>query len=141
MWRKDLDPAVKTKLYTFMMDYGRFGTADEIKTAREILANLVWSPFHPSNDNQLLPIRILEANKALMKINADDKMSAAEKAPKVAELQAEIKKWQEQADKAEHSPYQKQLAAFFEAEKADKKDEMKKMLGQFTANAVNTPTN
>jgi phosphonate transport system substrate-binding protein len=141
MWRKDLDPAVKAKLYTFMMDYGRFGTADEIKVAREILANLIWSPFHPSNDNQLLPIRILEANKALMKIKGDDKMSAEEKAPKIATLQAEIKTWQEQSEKAEHSPYQKQLAAFFEAEKADKKDEMKKMIGQFTATAVNTPTN
>jgi phosphonate transport system substrate-binding protein len=141
MWRKDLDPAVKAKLYTFMMDYGRFGTADEVKKAREILANLVWSPFHPSNDNQLLPIRILEANKALMKINADDKLSAAEKAPKLAELQAEIKKWQEQSEKAEHSPYQKQLVTFFAAEKADNKEEMKKLIGQFTATAVNTPTN
>ena len=141
MWRKDLDPAVKAKLYTFMMDYGRFGTPDEIKTAHEVLSNLVWSPFHPSNDNQLLPIRILEANKAMMKINADDKMSAAEKAPKVAELQAEIKKWQAATEKAEQGPYQKQLVTFFAAEKADNKEEMKKLIGQFTATAVNTPTN
>jgi phosphonate transport system substrate-binding protein len=141
MWRKDLDPAVKTKLYTFMMDYGRFGTPDEIKTAHAVLSSLVWSPFHPSNDNQLLPIRILEANKAMMKINADDKMSVAEKAPKIAELQAEIKKWQAQTEKAEQGPYQKQLTAFFAAEKTDNKDEMKKLIGQFTATAVNTPTN
>jgi len=26
MWRKDLDPAVKGKLYTFLMSYGHIGT-------------------------------------------------------------------------------------------------------------------
>src|SRR5215475_8240195 len=26
VWRKDLDPTVKAKLYTFLMSYGRFGT-------------------------------------------------------------------------------------------------------------------
>src|SRR6516164_8401680 len=31
VWRKDLDPAVKTKLYTFLLSYGRIGSADEIK--------------------------------------------------------------------------------------------------------------
>src|SRR5215475_11744445 len=44
VWRKDLDASVKTKLYTFLMDYGRFGTDDQVKAAREILANLLWSP-------------------------------------------------------------------------------------------------
>src|SRR6516165_5349530 len=28
VWRKDLDPAVKTKLYTFLMSYGRIGSND-----------------------------------------------------------------------------------------------------------------
>jgi hypothetical protein len=68
-------------------------------------------------------------------------MSAEEKAPKIAELRADIKKYQEQADKAEHSAYQKKLAAFVEAEKADNKPEMKKLIGEFAAAAVTTPTN
>src|SRR5262249_20903533 len=67
VWRRDLDPAVKTKLYTFLMSYGRIGSSDEIKAAREILANLIWSPFHPSSDNQLLAIRKLEANRDLIR--------------------------------------------------------------------------
>ena len=90
VWRKDLDPAVKTKLYTFLMSYGRIGSADEIKTARQILSDLVWSPFHPSSDNQLLPIRVLEANKSLMKAQSDDKLSADEKEKQVAAIRADI---------------------------------------------------
>ena len=35
VWRKDLDPAVKTKLYTFLLNYGHVGTDDEIKAARD----------------------------------------------------------------------------------------------------------
>jgi phosphonate transport system substrate-binding protein len=141
MWRKDLDPAVKTKVYSFLMNYGRVGTPEEIKSAHEVLANLIWSPFHPSNDNQLLPIRILEANKAIMKINADDKMSAGEKDAKLAELQADIKKNQELAEKAENSPFKKQLALFLDADKAGNQAELKKLIGEFAANAANTPTN
>ncbi|HEY2134866.1 MAG TPA: phosphonate ABC transporter substrate-binding protein, partial [Xanthobacteraceae bacterium] len=70
-WRKDLDPAVKAKIYGFLLSYGRFGSPDEVKTAREILANLIWSPFNPSSDRQLVPIRKLEANKSLMKVQSD----------------------------------------------------------------------
>jgi phosphonate transport system substrate-binding protein len=123
------------------MSYGRVGTPEEIKTAKTILANLVWSPFHPSNDNQLLPIRILEANKAIMKINADAKLSADEKAAKIAPLQADIKKYQELSTKAESAPFKKQLAMFLEADKAGDQAELKKLIGEFAANAASTPTN
>ena len=37
--------------------------------------NLVWSPFHPSSDGQLLPTRKLEANKDLHKVQGDAKLS------------------------------------------------------------------
>ncbi len=141
MWRKDLDPAVKTKIYSFLMGYGRVGTPEEIKAAKEILANLIWSPFHPSNDNQLLPIRILEANKTIMKINADDKLSADEKSTAIAPLQADIKKFQDLAEKAEGAPFKKQLAVFLETDKSGNQAELKKMIGEFAANAANTPTN
>ncbi|HET9687470.1 MAG TPA: phosphonate ABC transporter substrate-binding protein [Pseudolabrys sp.] len=140
MWRKDLDSAVKAKVYTFLMSYGRIGTPDEVNTAKTILANLIWSPFHPSNDNQLLPMRLLEANKAIMKIHADEKLSAAEKAEKTAPLQADIKKFQAQAEKAENAPFKKQVALFLEADKAGKQDELKKMISEFAA-AANAPSN
>src|ERR1700676_4387139 len=37
VWRKDLDPTIKAKLYTFMLSYGRVGTPAEIKGAREMI--------------------------------------------------------------------------------------------------------
>ncbi|HVZ53414.1 MAG TPA: phosphonate ABC transporter substrate-binding protein [Pseudolabrys sp.] len=141
MWRKDLDPTVKTKLYTFLMSYGRVGTPEEIKSAKQVLANLIWSPFHPSNDNQLLPIRILEANKAIMKIKADAKLSDAEKQAQIAPLMADIKKNQALSEKAEHSAFKGQLEAFVEADKAGKQDELKKMIGEFAAAAANPAIN
>lgn len=141
VWRKDIDPAMKTKIYSFLMSYGRVGSPDEVKTARGILSSLVWSPFHPSNDNQLLPIRILEANKTIMKINGDEKLSADEKAARVAPLHAQIKHLQEQTEKAEHGPFKNKVAAFVEADKAGKQDELKKMIGEFAAASANPATN
>jgi phosphonate transport system substrate-binding protein len=141
MWRKDLEPAMKNKIYTFLMSYGRVGTPEEIKNAKEILANLIWSPFRPSNDDQLLPIRILEANKAIMKINGDDKLSAEEKTAKVMPLQEDIKKYQAQAEKAEHGAFKQQVAVFIDADKAANQAELRKLIGTFAANAANAPTN
>jgi phosphonate transport system substrate-binding protein len=141
MWRKDLEPAVKTKIYTFLLSYGRVGAPEQIKAQREILANLIWSPFNPSNDNQLLPIRILEANKAIMKITSDEKLSAEQKAAEIAPLKADIAKFQEQSEKAEKSPFKAQFAQFIEAEKAGNQAELKRMIALFAAGAMNAPTN
>src|SRR6516165_4903456 len=40
VWRKDLDPAVKTKLYTFLLSYGRIGSSEDIAAAK---------PFWPTS--------------------------------------------------------------------------------------------
>lgn len=141
MWRKDLDPETRAKLYSFLLGYGRIGTPDEVKQAKEILANLLWSPFHPSADGQLLPIRILEANKAIMKLKADTKLSDDEKAPKIAELQADIKKWQAEAEKYDNGEFKKRIALFIEADKAGDQEKLKKMIAEFAATAANAPTN
>jgi phosphonate transport system substrate-binding protein len=138
VWRKDLDAAVKTKLYTFLMSYGRFGSDEEVKVAREILANLLWSPFNPSSDHQLLPIRKLEANKSLMKVESDDKLSAAEKAEKVKALKAELAKIEQMEKALANDPFEKRVAAFVEADKAGKKDDVKKMIGEFAAGFSST---
>jgi ABC-type phosphate/phosphonate transport system substrate-binding protein len=138
VWRKDLDPAIKTKLYTFLMSYGRLGTDEENKQDREILGNLLWSPFHPSSDRQLIAIRKLEANKDLMKVQGDDKLSEAEKQEKVGKLKAELAKIEQMEKQAETDPYQKRVAAFVEAEKAGDKAAMKKMIAEFAAGFAGT---
>ncbi|MEZ5787031.1 MAG: phosphonate ABC transporter substrate-binding protein [Xanthobacteraceae bacterium] len=99
VWRKDLDPDVKAKLYTFIMTYGRNGTPEEIAEARKVLAALQWAPFRPSSNAQLYPIRQLELNKQVLKVKADEKLSDAEKKAKLAELQKQIDEVTEQAQK------------------------------------------
>jgi len=138
VWRKDLDAGVKSKLYTFLISYGRFGTDEEVKIAREVLASLIWSPFNPSSDRQLIPIRKLEANKSLMKIQGDDKLSAAEKAEKAAPLKAELARIEKMEAALANDPYQKRVAAFIEADKAGKKDDVKKMISELAAGFAST---
>ena len=57
---------------SFFMTYGRQGSVEEVKAARENLKKLSWAPFKPSSDAQLYPIRILEITKAMNKVKADD---------------------------------------------------------------------
>ena len=119
VWRKDLDPTIKTKLYRFLLSYGRFGSDAQMNAERMTLANLIWSPFNPSSDRQLIPIRKLEANKELMKVSADDKLSQADKASKVAALKARIAEIEKLEKAQESDPYQQRVAAFIAADKAN----------------------
>jgi len=74
VWRKDLSEDLKTKIKSFVLGYGT-KSEDEIK----VLAGLGWKPFKPSTNDQLLPIRQMEINKAIAKIKGDEKLSADEK--------------------------------------------------------------
>lgn len=88
VWRKDLDANTKGKIMNFFMSYGRQGTVEEVKAARELLAGLGWSTFKPSSDAQLYPIRIMEVTKAVNKVMGDAAMSQADKDAKIKELMA-----------------------------------------------------
>ncbi len=92
VWRKDLDGAVKQKVYTFIMTYGRLGTPEQVKAARDVLAGLQWAPFKPSSDAQLYPIRVLAISKEMNKTLASD-LSEADKKAKMTELEAEKAKY------------------------------------------------
>jgi phosphonate transport system substrate-binding protein len=133
MWRKDLDPAVKGKLYTSLMSYGRIGSGGEIKAARDILANLIWSPFHPSSDDQLLSTRKLELNKDLLKVKGDAKLSNDQKAKEATVIQTQLAKLDEMEKKAEASPFRSRVTAFIEAERAERQEDMKRMIVEFAA--------
>jgi phosphonate transport system substrate-binding protein len=90
VWRKDLDRETKTRIYTFVLSYGRLGSPEEVQAARKVLAGLQWAPFRPSSDAQLFPIRQLELNKELLKVRADAKMTDADKQSRLAQLQKEL---------------------------------------------------
>ena len=138
VWRRDLDPAVKTRLYTFLMSYGRVGSPDDVKAAKEILANLIWSPFHPSSDNQLLPIRKLEATKEMLKVQGDAKLSDDDKTRQAAEINAKIAKIDEMAKKAETDTVRARITAFIAADKDGNQAELKKDIAEFAASFATT---
>lgn len=98
VWRKDLDQATKDKIYTFIMTYGRLGAPEEVETARKVLEDLQWAPFKPSSDAQLYPIRIMSITKEEFQIQADDKMSDADKKAKLDALEADKAKYQKLMD-------------------------------------------
>ncbi|MEQ8654689.1 MAG: phosphonate ABC transporter substrate-binding protein [Kiloniellales bacterium] len=94
VWREDLSDEMKDKIYSFILSYGRLGTPEEVKAARAVLSALQWAPFRPSSDAQLYPIRLLAIAKSINQLQASA-LSDAEKQAKMAELQAEQKKYED----------------------------------------------
>ncbi|MDR3135467.1 MAG: phosphonate ABC transporter substrate-binding protein [Deltaproteobacteria bacterium] len=86
VWRKDLDPATKKKITDFLTSYGQRGDARE----NEILSNLTWKGFKPSNNDQLLPIRQLELFKEKKTIEDRGDLNDTQKA-RLVEIEKELK--------------------------------------------------
>jgi phosphonate transport system substrate-binding protein len=84
VWRKDLDPGTKKLIRDFLLSYG--------KDAREkgILANIEYSGFRASSNAQLIPIRQIELARARAAVEADTTLGAADKAKKLADIDAHL---------------------------------------------------
>lgn len=63
--RKDLDPATREKLRSFILSYGS-GDGPEAERQRGVLARLGLGLFQPADDTHLLPMREMEAAETLM---------------------------------------------------------------------------
>ena len=138
VWRKDLSPDVKARVYTWLASYGRIGTSEELGEAKKILSELQWAPFNPSSNRQLLPIRQLEASKSLLRVMSDDKLSDEEKRAKSAELNEEIAKLEQAQKQADSDSFTKRVSAFIEADKARDQAQIKKMISHFAASFAST---
>ena len=99
VWRKDLDEATKEKLRAFFTTYGTEQTSGDVAAEKDVLAGLGWAPFRESSDAQLLPIRVMEIEKQIGQIEADTAMPEADKQAKVAELQAQKKRYEDEMAK------------------------------------------
>ncbi len=84
VWRKDLDDGTKKLIRDFLLSYG--------KDAREkaILANIEYSGFRASSNAQLIPIRQIELARARAAVDADTTLSVADKARKLADIDAKL---------------------------------------------------
>jgi phosphonate transport system substrate-binding protein len=97
VWRANLDNADKAKLMKFFMEYGRMG--DHVVEQRHALEALQWAPFNPSSNDQLIPIRQLALFKDRAKIAADDRLDAADKKAKLAEIDSQLDALKARAEK------------------------------------------
>jgi phosphonate transport system substrate-binding protein len=89
VWRKDLDPAVKEKIRTFLLTYGE-GEGPDADREREILAKLSFGRFKPADNSHLLPVREMEATGELIAArNKKDAAAIAAAEKKLAEVARE----------------------------------------------------
>jgi phosphonate transport system substrate-binding protein len=65
LWRKDLDPALKTKIADFIFSYG-VGDTPEAARQRAILERIQTRPFAHADDSHLIPVREMEATEHLI---------------------------------------------------------------------------
>ncbi|HFF5996720.1 phosphonate ABC transporter substrate-binding protein [Pseudomonas aeruginosa] len=86
VWRNNLSDEQKNKLRDFFFKYG--ANAEQ----KKVLADLQWSKFQPSDDDQLLPIRQLELFKQRTDVANNANLGAEEKATKLKALDEELAK-------------------------------------------------
>jgi phosphonate transport system substrate-binding protein len=84
VWRKNLSDGDKAKIKDFFMTYG--STPEE----KSVLAGLQWGQFKDSNNDQLIPIRILAQFKNRIAVESDTTLSDADKQAKLAEIDAKL---------------------------------------------------
>ena len=84
-----LPDATAKKISDFFLDYGTDKTTGDAAAEKKVLAGLEWAPFRKSDNDQLLPIRVMELTKTIAQIQADDGLSADEKKAKIDKLTAE----------------------------------------------------
>jgi phosphonate transport system substrate-binding protein len=88
VWRKDLSDGDKAKIKDFFLTYGVKGS--DAAKEKEVLAGLQWAPFKESNNDQLVPIRILDLFKKRMTVEADTTLDDADKKAKLAEIDTKL---------------------------------------------------
>lgn len=89
VWRKDLPQETKDKISDFVLNYGSGKATGDAAKEKAVLAGLKWAGFRASDNEQLLPIRVMELSKAIAKIKADEKLSDAEKKAEIEKLEAQ----------------------------------------------------
>lgn len=90
IWRGDLDEEAKQRIQYFFMNYGRRGTPEEIRAARDVLEPLVFGTFLPSSNAHLDPIVQLEIVRDITRTRNDPELSEDERASRIADLEARL---------------------------------------------------
>ncbi|MCK6487401.1 MAG: phosphonate ABC transporter substrate-binding protein [Planctomycetes bacterium] len=84
IYKADLPADTKKKVAEFFIGYGK------TEAEKAAIAPLKWSGFRASDNNQLLPYRLMGLLKDKAKVEADEKYTSDEKKAKVAEFDKKI---------------------------------------------------
>lgn len=89
VYRRDLSKEMKSSIKAFFLSYGRMGNAEE---AREVLKNISDGQgfFMESNNTQLYPVRQLALFKDKLRVEANEGLSEAEKAKRIAVIDRKL---------------------------------------------------
>jgi phosphonate transport system substrate-binding protein len=86
VWRKDLDPAIKAKVKSFVLGYAKTDASE-----KAVLKNILnYGGFRESNNDQLIPTRQLELFKDRRKVENDEQYKPEEKARLIAEIDKKL---------------------------------------------------
>jgi len=94
VWRTDLSPELKQKISAFLFDYGASRAdkpAAKLAEERAALDAMKTGRFRASSNKQLIPLRQITLFRERMTVEADDKISAADKAAKLRDIDAKLK--------------------------------------------------
>ncbi len=92
VYRTDMSKELKSRIKAFFLGYGRFGTPEEVKKAKDVLAGISdgYGYFMESNNTQLYPIRQLSLFKDRLKIEKNANMDEEEKKKRLAKIDSKL---------------------------------------------------
>jgi phosphonate transport system substrate-binding protein len=89
VWRRDLDPELKTRLKAFFVAYGSSGLEAE-REKQTLLGIQKWIGFRSSSNAQLIPIRQIDLFREKQKVENDTTLSAEDRKAKLEEIDRKL---------------------------------------------------
>jgi phosphonate transport system substrate-binding protein len=95
VWRKDLDPGLKSKLKAFFVAYGSTGP-DAEREKQTLLGIQKWIGFKASSNAQLIPIRQIDLFREKQKVETDTTLNEVERKTKLDEIDRKLSELNQQ---------------------------------------------
>jgi phosphonate transport system substrate-binding protein len=95
VWRRDLDPELKSRLKAFFVAYGSTGP-DAEREKQTLLGIQKWIGFKASSNAQLIPIRQIDLFREKQKVETDTTLSDADRKTKLDEIDRKLSELNQQ---------------------------------------------
>jgi len=105
VWRSDLPPGLKTRIADFFFGYGQAAAgkpAAVLAEERAALARLDIKSFVPSDNRQLISVRLIETAKRRMQAEADASLPPEERRRRMEDADRQLAELERSGGKVEH---------------------------------------